>query len=119
MIGRRRWTAESGIGKTIGEPEDHSGPPAWLRLLAGLNGLGNRDPVFVRDALLGALAAIRDRSAPEPDLVEVFGAVGLATGVAQERIALARGGNHRVAAEPSRDIALHLGFEGMLKPHIG
>ena len=63
--------------------------------------------------------ALADRRAPEGDLVEVIVAVGRATLVGQERIALAGGRNRGNGAEPGGSVPLHLGGKRMLHPHIG
>src|SRR5439155_4648740 len=67
-------------------------------------------PLRVGDT--GALVlAFADGRAPEPNLVEVLVAIGIAAGVGQQLVALAGGGNGGNRAKPGGDIALHLGLK--------
>src|SRR5437667_7111667 len=65
------------------------------------------------------LLAFGGRGAPEPQLVEIAIAVGLAARIGQELIALAGRWNRRNRPEPRRDIALELGLERVIEPQIG
>src|SRR5438094_8712711 len=100
----------AGPGSTAPEPTDP------MTLLA-LNFPVALIPLGVGDAVT-LLLAFCSRRAPEPDLIEIAEAVGLAAAVGEQGISLAgrRHGGHR--SEPGGDVALKLRLERMIEPHI-
>src|SRR5512139_1956558 len=93
-------------------------PSPQRRSTTSKNGDVVRHPAVVGNTP-GALAlARRHRRAPEVDLVERVVALARAALVGEQLVALARGRHRRHRAEPRRQVALQLGIDRVLEPHV-